>query len=146
MTKVSTVDVNKLGFRYRPVASDASAKRHDVRRAEARYLDPKPLTVAIRLPSISQRLAMYERAGAARQAFYDNLAEDDFMDDFDDLPEEGITEFEDHPIKAAAAAARAERAEAAKKAAKKTPSSDGDNKPSMAIEGVSPPGEGSPKA
>lgn len=56
--------------------------------------DSTPLVVPVRLPSIQQRLHMYERAGAIKAAFYDDLADDDFQDELDDLPEDGLSPHE----------------------------------------------------
>lgn len=128
-TKLSPQDVNKLGFRFRPL-SDGVVHGHD-----AEVLDPKPLTVPMRLPTIEQRLRMFEMAGAARQAFFDEIAEADFLDDYDDIPEEGLTPHESHPIRDGAAQARADRLAAARKASEKPKDA------SVVTEGVSPSGE-----
>lgn len=83
-----------------------------------------PLVANIYLPSTEQRIAMYEAAGQLRQDqlhhlysedvdFNNPYGSDDFDDHEDDIPNLGISPYEDHPVKALAAEARKARKDAA---------------------------------
>jgi len=62
--------------------------------------DPRPLTVAVKLPTLGQQFANFTRLGELRQAeMFDDLGEDDWNDDFDDLPDEGLSQHELHEIR-----------------------------------------------
>jgi len=125
-----------LGYRFRPRPPVDYVRNPDWYERQTddgkELLDSKPLTVPVRLPSIDQRLALYERAGQARQEFYDYLFDpenadqlaafingDDFGDDYDDIPTEGLSPHEYHPIKDAAKADK--EARKASKAKSATP-------------------------
>lgn len=94
MSKLSPKVVNKLGYYYRPV----STKRNEIEGLDERGVliaTSKPVTIPYRLPTIAQRVAEYERLGAIREAMYMDLDDDEFLDDLDDLPEEGLSPFEE---------------------------------------------------
>jgi hypothetical protein len=60
-------------------------------------LDPEPLTIPVKLPSIAAQIDNLTRLGIKRREEMFNatdLPEDEFLDVFDDLPDEGITEHE----------------------------------------------------
>ena len=124
-TEKSPFVVNKSGFRKRPVSHGPSTV--SLKSLKSRLLpdgtsiaDGKPLVVPVRLPSMEQRVQMYERAGALRAALFDEIDPNDYLDYLDDLPEEGLTSYElsESPILAHAEAARKGR-ERAKERIKK---------------------------
>lgn len=61
-------------------------------------LDPTNhiLSAAFRPPTLQEQISRLEKAGKIARGFLpdDDYDEDDFGDDFDDLPDEGITPFE----------------------------------------------------
>lgn len=119
--------LNKAGFRIRPRSPGPTS--FSLVDLKSRLLpdgtskaDPKPLVVPVRLPSIDQRVALYERAGAIRAAFYDEIDPDDFLDYLDDLPEEGLSphELAEHDILRNAEAARTARSKAKERVSKRS--------------------------
>lgn len=119
---LSTIPVNKLGYRKRPVSKGPTTV--SLLELKSRLIDgtsiadPIPHTIPMRLPSIEQRIALFEQAGAIRAAVYDALANDDFADYLDDLPEEGLSphEMAEHDIYESANKARAIRKRVSKPA------------------------------
>lgn len=58
-------------------------------------LDPTPMTVTLRLPSMAERVAEFTRLGQPELQYDDDLEDDDFLDHLDDLPENGLSPHED---------------------------------------------------
>lgn len=65
-------------------------------------IDPVPLTSTFRVPTIAERVALYTRGGGDLGSLlngdYDDLEDDDFLDDYDDLPVDGLSKYEDRTI------------------------------------------------
>lgn len=122
-TKQSSILVDKYGIRCRIRAAQQPEFPNLDSLGNEINNDP-PVALAVRLPSLEARIAQYEHAGRARQAYFDSvydpdtgafiggLADDDFGDDFDDLPEDGLSphELSSHPLHITAKKSRAERA------------------------------------
>jgi hypothetical protein len=105
-TKPSTQNVNNLGYRYRPSSQTVKLKP-TLNEHGLEIGDSTPVALPVRLPTLEQRLQRYEAAGEARQAYYDayfdpvtgqfadGMHPDDFDDDFDDIPSEGLSPYEE---------------------------------------------------
>lgn len=115
--------VNKSGYSVQP-APPAEPRSFGLRKLQSR-LTPDgsiaasdvPLVAPVRLPTMKQRIALYEQAGAVKQMMYDpEGSEDDWFDHLDDLPEEGLSPYE---LSESDIAAQAEFARKVKKAAQK---------------------------
>lgn len=117
--------VNKSGYLKRPRSRFPSEQLAELK---SRLDDDgssmpfgDPITLPVRLPSMAQRMAMYEYAGASRQEALLNFDpegfDDHWFDEQDDLPEDGMTEYEldDSDIRRASVAARNARKAAADK-------------------------------
>lgn len=82
---------------YRQLRADSMKNREDNRYED---IDPEPLVVPVRLPTIEQQIHEFTRLGQKgweeRHAYlYDDLQDDDFQDHLDDLPEQGISPHEE---------------------------------------------------
>lgn len=85
---------NKFGVAYRPVS--LNRQKFDGLNEDGQEIgDPTPNTIPVRLPTMEQRVARFELAGQIRQDYYDDLLEDDFQDEFDDIPPEGLSPYEE---------------------------------------------------
>ena len=150
--------VNKLGFRFRRGGTVPKVDpRLHVDGSEV--TDPTVSVIPVRLPSIEQRLRIYEAAGAARQAYYDEVLEldsdgtpvdlygDDFAygDHLDDVPLHGLSPHEEHEIKDRANEARKVRQDVIEKARKKAatpPAAEAAEGPKAAAAASAAPPEG----